>query len=116
MNSSAANFRTAVNGAPSGTLNLYFPTEINHNGRKSKEVTRFRTYTLKGSLGSEVSVTLKDTFPPVAIFPAKGGGRRSGLHGGKKKLKMVLRVSTTRTYLHKREGFNFKLGLHLGPF
>lgn len=85
MNSSAANFRTAVNGAPSGTLNLYFPTEINHNGRKSKEVTRFRTYTLKGSLGSEVSVTLKDTFPPVAIFPAKGGGRRSGLHGGKKK-------------------------------
>lgn len=26
------------------------------------------THTLKGSLGSEVSVTLKETFPPDAIF------------------------------------------------
>eukprot|EP00262_Sarcandra_glabra_P008596 TRINITY_DN2217_c0_g1_i1.p1 TRINITY_DN2217_c0_g1~~TRINITY_DN2217_c0_g1_i1.p1 ORF type:complete len:121 (-),score=6.45 TRINITY_DN2217_c0_g1_i1:112-474(-) len=39
-NSSAANFRTAVNGAASGTLN-----------------------TLNGSFGSDARVTLNDTFP-----------------------------------------------------
>eukprot|EP00244_Chara_vulgaris_P003090 TRINITY_DN1552_c0_g1_i7.p1 TRINITY_DN1552_c0_g1~~TRINITY_DN1552_c0_g1_i7.p1 ORF type:complete len:168 (+),score=5.05 TRINITY_DN1552_c0_g1_i7:443-946(+) len=46
LNSSAANFNTAVNGASSGTLN-----------------------TLYGSLGSEVRVTLKDTFG-AALFAA----------------------------------------------
>lgn len=79
LNSSAANFRTAVKGAPSGTLNL----KINHrrimklktkrkkkfNNRRNicyrNWVYRVPTYTLKGSFGSEVSVTLKDTFPPA---------------------------------------------------
>eukprot|EP00268_Persea_americana_P055795 TRINITY_DN6518_c0_g1_i1.p1 TRINITY_DN6518_c0_g1~~TRINITY_DN6518_c0_g1_i1.p1 ORF type:complete len:115 (-),score=25.23 TRINITY_DN6518_c0_g1_i1:123-467(-) len=42
LNSSAANFSTAVKGAASGTLK-----------------------TLKGSFGSEVRVTLKETFPPA---------------------------------------------------
>eukprot|EP00244_Chara_vulgaris_P003085 TRINITY_DN1552_c0_g1_i1.p3 TRINITY_DN1552_c0_g1~~TRINITY_DN1552_c0_g1_i1.p3 ORF type:complete len:107 (+),score=4.37 TRINITY_DN1552_c0_g1_i1:766-1086(+) len=46
LNSSAANFNTAVKGASSGTLN-----------------------TLYGSLGSEVRVTLKDTFG-AALFAA----------------------------------------------
>ena len=45
LNSSAANFNTAVNGAPSGTVN-----------------------TLKGSLGSLVSVMRNDTLEPDAIF------------------------------------------------
>lgn len=42
LNSSAAYLSTAVKGAASGTLN-----------------------TLKGSLGSEVRMILKDTFPPA---------------------------------------------------
>ena len=45
LNSSAANFNTAVNGAPSGTVN-----------------------TLKGSFGSLVSVMRNDTLEPDAIF------------------------------------------------
>ena len=48
LNSSAANFNTAVNGAPSGTVN-----------------------TLKGSLGSLVSVMRNDTLEPDAIFFAE---------------------------------------------
>jgi hypothetical protein len=43
LNSSAAYFNTAVKGASSGTMN-----------------------TLKGSLGSDVSVTLNDTFPDMS--------------------------------------------------
>lgn len=68
LNSSAANFRTAVNGAPSGTLK-----------------------TLKGSLGSEVRVTLKETFPPVAIFSDGGGDQISTADNG---------VSMTQPFLH----------------
>lgn len=84
LNSSAANFRTAVNGAPSGTLKLIGKKknnpEINH--KQIKRVNRKKrsldlTYTLKGSLGSEVRVTLKETFPPVAIFSDEGGDQIS---------------------------------------
>ena len=50
LNSSAANFNTAVKGAASGTLS-----------------------TLNGSLGSLVSVILKDTFAPEAAGAADMG-------------------------------------------
>lgn len=85
LNSSAANFRTAVNGAPSGTLKLIGekkqPRDQSQVNQTRKSKTRKESgfaYTLKGSLGSEVRVTLKETFPPpVAIFPDDGGDQIS---------------------------------------
>lgn len=85
LNSSAANFRTAVNGAPSGTLKLIGKRKKQqprdqsqaNQTRKLKKKSLDLTYTLKGSLGSEVRVTLKETFPPVAIFSDEGGDQIS---------------------------------------
>lgn len=76
LNSSAANLRTVVKGAASGTLNLkstkseILKKELKIEAWKGKEEGegKRRTYTLKGNLGSEVRVTLKETFPPPAIF------------------------------------------------
>lgn len=76
LNSSAANFNTAVKGAASGTLNLQSHTQINKipklnsiNSKDTAEIdcSKLETYTLKGSFGSDVSVTLNDTFPPAIV-------------------------------------------------
>lgn len=77
LNSSAANLRTAVKGAASGTLNLRDLRETlresaNQNQRAQEEEGNMKkglvwfsfTNSLNGSFGSEVSVTLKETFPP----------------------------------------------------
>jgi hypothetical protein len=77
LNSSAANLRTAVKGAASGTLNLRDLRETlresaNQNQRAQEEERNMKkglvwfgfTNSLNGSFGSEVSVTLKETFPP----------------------------------------------------
>lgn len=77
LNSSAANLRTAVKGAASGTLNLRDLRETlresaNQNQRVKEEERNMKkglvwfgfTNSLNGSFGSEVSVTLKETFPP----------------------------------------------------
>ena len=86
LNSSAANLSTAVKGAASGTLNL---REFRADGRwgapdqdQDQQPRRSRlregsdpwerepiTHTLKGSLGSEVRMILKDTFPPPPAAP-----------------------------------------------
>jgi hypothetical protein len=80
LNSSAAYLSTAVKGAASGTLNLREP--VNHGSVSSRQRTAIDrspghqirgtegegaggTHTLKGSLGSEVRMILKDTFPPA---------------------------------------------------
>jgi len=91
LNSSAAYLSTAVKGAASGTLNLREPKaggwgRVNHGSgaaargmqtataidRSPWHQIRGReregadgTHTLKGSLGSEVRMILKDTFPPA---------------------------------------------------
>lgn len=90
LNSSAAYLSTAVKGAASGTLNLREPKaggwgQVNHGSGTSSQrhadshgdrspghQIRWRegesaggTHTLKGSLGSEVRMILKDTFPPA---------------------------------------------------
>jgi hypothetical protein len=80
LNSSAANLSTAVKGAASGTLNLrgiqsgwvvsgsgsaeantaLGGSDLREGGREGGA----GTHTLKGSLGSDVRMILKDTFPP----------------------------------------------------
>jgi hypothetical protein len=85
LNSSAANLSTAVKGAASGTLNLReFRTGGSDRpgsgpgpageGSRSRERSdpwerELVTHTLKGSLGSEVRMILKDTFPPPPAAP-----------------------------------------------
>lgn len=76
MNSSAANLRTAVKGAASGTLNLLIIGEVIiqqfswSNRIEKPAIEEQKTYTLKGSFGSDVSMILKDTLPPPAAPPA----------------------------------------------
>ena len=64
--SSAANFRTAVNGVFSGTLNLRTADQALPN------LTR-NLYTLNGSFGSEVRVILKVTFALLTVDDAAVG-------------------------------------------
>jgi len=67
LTSSAANFNTAVNGASSGTLKLQYTFNCHQNAagqdncRLISSLHSF-TYTLNGSLGSDVRVILNVTF------------------------------------------------------
>lgn len=69
LNSSAANFNTAVNGVVSGTLNLYDRANKIYifllNLRKCVE--KGNTYTLNGNFGSEVNVILNVTFGALSM-------------------------------------------------
>ena len=71
LNSSAAYFRTAVNGADSGTDNLMGKRTVRHMGPGITQCT----HTLKGRCGSEVNVILNVTFaaPEAALFQWKDG-------------------------------------------
>jgi len=62
--SSAANFSTAVKGASSGTLKLHASTGPQHTPLRGA-ASMSLTYTRNGSLGSDVSVTLKVTLAPL---------------------------------------------------
>ena len=90
LNSSAAYFSTAVNGASSGTLSLFgkgadmdgerrgfrwiasrapndaVPSDGPGRRRRGARETTQNTYTRNGNLGSDVSVILKETFDMIA--------------------------------------------------
>ena len=64
MNSSAANFRTAVNGAASGTLNLQLTNQTTINHVKTLE-TQNRKRRIDGNLESYSELVLKES---ISLF------------------------------------------------
>eukprot|EP00966_Prymnesium_polylepis_P154376 3564461-Prymnesium_polylepis.2 len=78
--SSAANFRTAVKGAPSGTFILRAQNTTVASALPLRRCVQGRVsaaraaHTRYGSFGSDVSVILNWTFPPAAAMAEAGEG------------------------------------------
>jgi hypothetical protein len=78
LNSSAANFNTAVKGAVSGTLRLKFSYSLHRVSLHLTVALVGSTHTLNGSLGSLVNVILNVTLAQEAEEGVEGAGHVPG--------------------------------------